>query len=160
MIKKTIKFEDFNGQELTEDFFFHFSKAELVELEVSEKEGFAESLKKIVAAEDGAMIIEQFKKIVLMSYGQKSEDGRRFIKTQALRDEFAQTEAYSQLFMELATSAEAASAFINGVVPASLLAQIPEAAKNETPVTGEVIKPITAMSREELIAKFAEKSSQ
>ena len=120
MLKKTITYEDFEGNSQTEDFYFHLSKAELIELELSEKEGFGEMLKKIVAETDGQRIIENFKKIILMSYGQKSDDGKRFIKTQELRDAFSQTEAYSQLFMDLATNAGEAAAFMRGVIPASL----------------------------------------
>src|SRR6188768_4071496 len=114
MIKKTITFEDYNGTSRTEDFFFNLSKAELVELELSKKGGLAEFMKEIVASDDGQLIIEMFKKIVLLAYGQKSDDGRRFIKTPEMRSEFEQTEAYSELFVELATNADAAAAFING----------------------------------------------
>jgi len=160
MLKKTITYEDFNGQSRTEDFFFHLTKAELVELEVSEKAGFAESLKAIVEAKDGALIIEQFKRIILLAYGQKSEDGRRFIKTQELRDDFAQTEAYSQLFIELATDANAASAFITGIVPAGLAVEIAKADKNTPQPEIETVKDVKDMTREELIAQFAKKTSE
>lgn len=122
MLKKSITFEDFDGNMRTEDFYFNLTKAELVELELSEKKGLAETLKEIVASNDGALIVEKFKTIILLAYGQKSEDGRRFIKTQALKDEFAQTAAYSELFIELATDADAAARFIKGIVPQSGMA--------------------------------------
>ena len=99
MLKKTITYEDFNGEERSEDFFFHLSKAELVELEMSHQGGLSEALKRIVAAEDAKSIIAEFKNIILSAYGQRSEDGRRFTKNQTLRDEFESTEAYSVLFM-------------------------------------------------------------
>lgn len=131
MLKKTITYDDYNGEKQTEDFYFNLTKAELVELELSAgKKGFAEQLQEIVKTEDGKMIIDQFKKIIMQAYGQKSEDGRRFIKSKELCDEFAQHAAFSELFVELATDADAASAFINGIVPAAMASEIAEAAKN------------------------------
>lgn len=120
MLKKTITYKDFNDEEVTEDHFFHLSKAELVELEMSMDGGLSTALENIIKAEDGKAIIAEFKKIVLGSYGQKSADGRRFVKTQELRDEFESSEAYSTLFMELVTDAEAAAEFVNGIVPQGL----------------------------------------
>ena len=120
MLKKTITYEDFNGETVSEDFFFHLSKAELVELEMSHEGGLSAALERIVAAEDGKGIIAEFKNIILGSYGQKSLDGRRFVKNQQLREEFESTEAYSTLFMELVMDADAAAEFINGVIPAGM----------------------------------------
>jgi len=124
MLKKTITYQDFNDEEVVEDFFFHMSKAELVELEMSHQGGLSEALKRIVAAEDGKSIIAEFKNIILSSYGKRSEDGRRFIKNQQLRDEFESSEAYSTLFMELVTDTAAAIAFVNGIVPAGLTEEV------------------------------------
>ena len=118
MLKKTFTYVDYNGVERTEDHYFNLSKAELMEMELSTTGGLAEMINKIVAAQDAPAIVKVFKDLVLKAYGQKSADGRRFIKSKELSDEFAQTEAYSQLFMELATNAEAAAAFVNGIVPA------------------------------------------
>ena len=118
MLKKTFTYTDYNGVERTEDFYFNLSKAELMEMELSTTGGLAEMINKIVAAQDAPAIVKIFKELVLKSYGQKSADGRRFIKSKELADEFAQTEVYSQLFMELATDADAAAKFINGIVPA------------------------------------------
>jgi hypothetical protein len=120
VLKKTITYTNFNDEEVTEDHFFHLSKAELVELEMSHKEGLSEALQKIIAAEDGKAIIKEFKGIILGSYGQRSPDGKRFVKTQELRDEFESSEAYSTLFMELVTNTDAAIEFINGIVPQGL----------------------------------------
>ena len=117
MLKKTFTYTDYNGVERTEDHYFNLSKAELMEMELSTTGGLAEMINKIVAAQDAPAIVKVFKELVLKAYGQKSADGRRFIKSQELADEFSQTEAYSQLFMELATDADAASAFVNGIVP-------------------------------------------
>lgn len=117
MLKKTFTYTDYNGVERTEDHYFNLSKAELMEMELSTTGGLAEMINKIVAAQDAPAIVKVFKDLVLKAYGQKSADGRRFIKSKELADEFSQTEAYSQLFMELATDADAASAFVNGIVP-------------------------------------------
>ena len=118
MLKKTFTYTDFNGVERTEDHYFNLSKAELMEMELSTTGGLAEMIQRIVAAQDAPAIVKIFKDLVLKAYGQKSADGRRFIKSKELSDEFSQTEAYSQLFMELATDADAAAAFVNGIVPA------------------------------------------
>ena len=118
MLKRTFTYVDYNGVERTEDHYFNLSKAELMEMELSTTGGLAEMINKIVAAQDAPAIIKMFKELVLKAYGQKSADGRRFIKSKELSDEFSQTEAYSQLFMELATDADAAAAFVNGIVPA------------------------------------------
>lgn len=117
MLKKTIKYTDYNGIERTEDFYFNLSKAEILTMEMGTEGGFAEMINKIVKAQDMPAIIDVFKKIVLMSYGQKSPDGKRFIKSDEASKEFSETEAYSNIFMELATDAKAASDFINGIVP-------------------------------------------
>lgn len=123
MLKKTITYTDYNGTERTEDFYFNLTKAELTEMELSTTGGMAEMMQRIVAAQDAPAIIKIFKELVLKAYGQKSPDGRRFIKSDALREEFSQTEAYSILFMELATDADAAAKFVNGIVPADTAKQ-------------------------------------
>lgn len=117
MLKKTITYKDYNGNERTEDFYFNLSKAEAFEMELSTTGGLTEMCRKIVAAQDAPSIIKTFKEIVLKSYGEKSSDGKRFIKSDEIATAFSQTEAYSQLFMELATDADAAAKFINGIVP-------------------------------------------
>lgn len=131
MLKKTITYEDFNGETVSEDFFFHLSKAELVELEMSHKGGLSESLKRIVAAEDNKSIVAEFKNIILTAYGQRSDDGRRFIKSQELRDEFQSTEAYSTLFMELVTETDKAIEFVNGIIPTGMDQDLAKVAENQ-----------------------------
>lgn len=118
MLKKTITYTDYNGSERTEDFYFNLNKAEIMEMEMSTTGGLAEMINRIVAAQDAPAIIKVFKDLVLKAYGIKSPDGKRFIKSKELATEFAQTEAYSILFMELATDADAAAKFVNGIVPA------------------------------------------
>lgn len=120
MLKKTIKFTDYNGVERTEDHYFNLTEAEIMEMEMSVNGGLTEMINKIVSAQDAPSIIKMFKELILKAYGQKSADGRRFIKSEELKNEFAQTEAYSILFMELATDADAAATFVNGIVPSKV----------------------------------------
>lgn len=120
MLTKTITYTDYNGTERTEKFYFNLSKAELMEMELTTAGGYGEMLQNIVNAQDGPTLIKIFKELVLKAYGQKSADGKRFIKSEELSTAFAQTEAYSILFMELATDAEAAAKFVNGIIPADI----------------------------------------
>lgn len=117
MLKKTITYMDYNNTERTEDFYFNLTNAEVTEMELSTAGGLAEMIKRIVAAQDAPSIIKIFKDIIMRSYGEKSADGRRFIKSEELSTAFSQTEAYSVLFMELSTDADAAAAFVNGIIP-------------------------------------------
>lgn len=117
MLKKTITYLDYNGVERTEDFYFNLTKAEIMEMEMSTSGGLTEMINRIVAAQDAPAIISVFKKLMLKAYGEKSPDGKRFIKSDKISEEFSQTEAYSQLFMELATNADEASKFVNGIIP-------------------------------------------
>lgn len=117
MLKKTITYTDYDGNQRTEDFYFNLSKAEVAEMEMSSEGGLTKQLGKIVAEQDSKRIIEIFKDLILRAYGEKSPDGKRFIKTPELRAAFSQTEAYSDLFMELAMNAEASAAFVNGIIP-------------------------------------------
>ena len=116
MVKKTIEYDDYNGVKRVEDFYFNLNEAEITEMELSTEGGLTEMIKKIIAAKDQPSIIKLFKELLLKSYGEKSPDGRRFIKNAQLSEEFSQTEAYSKLFMELASNAEAATEFVNGLV--------------------------------------------
>jgi hypothetical protein len=137
VLKKTITYEDFNGETVSEDFFFHLSKAELIELEMSHEGGLSASLQRIVDAKDGKGIIEEFKNIILSAYGKRSEDGKRFVKNQLLREEFESTEAYSALFVELVTDTDAAVEFINGVVPANMIEEAAKLASTDLKVIEE-----------------------
>lgn len=139
MLKKTIVFQDFNGETVSEEHYFHLSKAELVEMEMQQKGGMHEYLQRIVASEDGKAIIAEFKSLILKAYGKRSEDGKRFIKNQEIRDEFVSSEAYSELFMELCTDAERAADFINGIVPVGLEQDLQKLA----PTSEEPLKVVT-----------------
>ena len=126
MLKKTITYTDYDGNERKEDFYFNLNKAEIMEMEMSTSGGMAEMLQKIVDSQDAPAIIKAFKELVLKSYGQKSPDGKRFIKNATLREEFEQTEAYSQIFMELATNAEEAAKFVNAIIPNDVAKELPK----------------------------------
>ena len=121
MLKKTITYTDYNGSERTEDFYFNLTKAEIMEMELTTAGGLSEMIEKIVAAKDAPTIIKVFKDLVLKAYGEKSPDGKRFMKEDAdgrpLYPKFRDTEAYSIMFMELATDADKAAEFINGIIP-------------------------------------------
>lgn len=117
MVKKTITYTDYNGTERTEDFYFNFTKTEVMDMELSIDGGLSTKIESIVKSGDMASIVKTFKDIVLKSYGVKSEDGKRFIKSETKLEEFTQTEAYSIIFMGLATDSQAATEFVNGVIP-------------------------------------------
>lgn len=124
LLKKSITFTDFNDQTVTEDHYFHLSKADLVELEVSHQGGLQTWITHIVEAEDAKALIAEFKKLILASYGMKSNDGRRFLKTQELREGFESSPAYEELFIELVTNSDKAAEFVNGIVPKGLEADM------------------------------------
>lgn len=120
MIQKTFKYTDFNGNVQEETFYFNISKAEAIEMEVSEKEGLSTALQKIVDSKDNKQILATFKDVLMRAVGEKSEDGKRFIKNDDIRDAFIQSPAYDELFMELMTDAGAGAEFIQAVLPQDL----------------------------------------
>ena len=126
MVVEKIKYTDFNGLEREEEFMFNLTEAEITEMELTTDGGLSDSIKKIIAAQDTPEIIKVFKMLLLKSYGEKSADGRRFVKSEKLSEEFSQTNAYSQLFMKLATDDKAAVAFINGIIPESMRERVAE----------------------------------
>lgn len=117
MLKKSITYVDYNGEKRTEDFYFNLTKAECVELETSIKGGLQALINKLVQTKDVNELISLWKRIIYLAYGEKSLDGKYFIKSKEVKDNFTYTEAYSELFMELSTNTDAAVAFINGIVP-------------------------------------------
>lgn len=123
MLKKTITYTDFDDVERTEDFYFNLSKTELMEMNFSEEGGMEKLVKRIIDTKDIKKTIEVFKEILLKAYGQKSDDGKRFIKTidgHRLADDFAQSSAYDELFFELINDEQKAADFVSGIIPKSL----------------------------------------
>ena len=117
MLKKTIKYTDFNDVEREEDFYFNLTKSELTEMQLSKDGGLQAWLEKIVKTDNRPELIKAFKSIILKAYGEKSADGKRFVKSEELSEEFEQSAAYDELFMELLSNEEKAAEFINGLIP-------------------------------------------
>lgn len=140
MFKRDVTYEDFDGEEVTETFYFNLSKRELIQLEVEYKEGLRDALQRIVKSNDNKTLVAEFQKIVLLAYGIKSDDGRRFIKNDTIREEFSQTAAYDSLFMDLAMNDTAAAAFINGIVPKDLAAEVEKATDSLPATISPVVK--------------------
>lgn len=117
MFTKTITYVDYDGNTRTEDYLFNLSKAEIIRMEFSEVGGMEKMIKKIIAEQDSKKLMDLFETIILKAYGEKSADGKRFIKSEELSTNFQQTEAYSELLVELLTNEAAATEFINKIIP-------------------------------------------
>lgn len=143
MLKRNITYEDFNGETVTDVFYFNMAKSELVEMEMSALNGFSKSLARIIETKDAKSLIDEFKKLILLSYGEKSDDGKRFVKNDALREAFSQTAAYQSLFMELATNDKAAAEFIQGILPKDMSDEV---LKSQTAAKLSVLPPPPAAS--------------
>lgn len=131
MIKKTVTYTDYNGVERTESFYFHFSEAEILDMEMSTEGGFAERVQRIVDAKQQTELLKVIKKFVYDAYGVKSDDGKRFIKNDEVKTAFIESPAYSKIFMEMLGDDKIAAEFVNGVVPANMKDELAKiAAKN------------------------------
>jgi hypothetical protein len=127
VLKKTITYTDFSGEKVTEDFFFHLSKAELIEIQMKYPDGgLGEAMQKALDSGDSQTIFKEFKELVLMSYGEKSIDGKRFIKNEEKREKFMSSEAYSEMMMSFFTDPDSAIEFFNGILPAGFVEQMAE----------------------------------
>ena len=126
MLKKTITYTDYDGNQRTEDFYFNLTKAELTNMFNSVSGGLEKYLTRIVAAQDGPALMNAIRDIVKASYGEKSLDGRRFMKSDEIFKNFEETEAYSVFFMELMGDDEAALNFIISVLPQDMQSAIRE----------------------------------
>lgn len=142
MLKKTITFTDYNGEKRTGNYYFNLSKAELLEMQFTTVGGMQRLLEDIVESQDNKRTFELFKGIVLKAYGEKSQDGLRFVKSKELSEAFEQTEAYTELIMEFFQDGQKAADFINGIIPSDLAQEIAkrnDAANGQT-IDGTVIK--------------------
>lgn len=134
MLKKVITYTDYDGNERTESFYFNLNEAELIEMELSAEGGLTQMIQKIVESKDGTRIIKVFKDLIFKAYGEKSPDGKKFVKSEELSKNFSYTEAYNKLFMELATDEKAAADFVNGIIPAKASSEQAALPSNLTPI--------------------------
>lgn len=124
MYKKTIKYTDFNDVDRSEDFYFNLTKAELMELNFKYDGGLSAYITRITNTQDTKALAELFKELVLCTYGEKSDDGKRFMKNPELSANFACTQAYSEFYMLLSTNEKEATKFINGILPKDIVAEV------------------------------------
>lgn len=124
MLKRPITYEDFDGNTITEDFYFNLTKPEMLELDASYKPDIANAFKTAVQEEDRETLLNIFKDLILRSYGVRSADGKRFIKEPEITKEFTQTNAYATLYIELLQDSDLASAFFIGISPSDLAEQL------------------------------------
>lgn len=117
MIKKRIKYEDFDGVEREEDFYFNLTKTELVKWNYSESGGLEEAVKKIIDTKDAKELLKIYDKIITMSYGVKSPDGKKFVKSEEITNDFKDTNAYDVMFIEYLSHPESFNTFIDGIMP-------------------------------------------
>jgi hypothetical protein len=167
LLKKTLTYENFNEEEVKEDFFFHLSQAELVELELNHTGGMSAALQRIIDAEDGAGIVEEIKTIITMAYGVRSLDGKKFIKNEELIKDFRSTGAYDALFMELVMDSDKALQFVRGIMPRGMVEQAEKLAGTETanaPNLPELVELRTTepriVTRDELVSMPIEEFQQ
>lgn len=120
MFKKKITYTDFNGQERTEDFYFNLSRSELIMLESTTPGGYAAMLQRIIDSKDQRQLMNEFTNLIKMSYGVKSDDGKHFIKNDEVVNDFLNSAAFDQMFLEFFTDDNAASDFANGVLPSNV----------------------------------------
>ena len=144
MLKKLIKYTDFNGVERSENFYFNLTESELMDIELETVGGFQQMIQLIIDKQDIPKIVKAFKKILMASYGEKSADGRRFVKSKELSDAFAQTGAYNVLYMELISDANAAAAFLNSIVPEEISARASAAAAEDAHIEAEAKQEVEA----------------
>ena len=151
MYKTQVTYNDIDGNERTDTLYFRFSEAEVTEMQFSQAGGYGTMLQQVIDAQDTPTIMKIFKKFILDSYGEKSPDGRGFIKVRdghRLSEEFEQTEAYSQFFMRLFTDMNEAAAFFNGIFPKDLLEKARESAATkgltDNPTTQKMIDAVNA----------------
>lgn len=128
MLKKTYTYKDYNEVERTETFYFHFTEAEILDMEMSAEGGFAERVQRIIDAKDQAAMMKLIKKFVIDAYGVKSDDGRRFIKNDEVKTAFLECPAFSDIFMDMVTNDELAAEFVNGVIPDTMKKRFAELA--------------------------------
>jgi len=145
MLKESITYDDFNDETVTDVFYFNLTKAELLEMEVSNAGGLSSMLTRIMEQRDEKAIVETFKDLILRAYGEKSDDGKRFTKIDAngrrLADDFVQTAAYAHLFADLTTDADRATEWLGAVLPKDFVSAVEQAAVEASVVKMPPVPP-------------------
>ena len=131
MLKNTITYTDYDGMERTEDFWFNLSKTELTKLDAELPGGVLGVLRKIIDKKDRKALVDFIETLILRSYGVKTLDGKRFVKTPEMAEEFMQTPAYDELFMSILSDTDSQTSFINGVIPQSMAKEIEQTDKKQ-----------------------------
>lgn len=131
MLKKTVTYENFNGDTVTEDFYFNYTKAELSDKQFSVSGGLTNLLEQIIKTNDTSKLYSMFRELILSAYGEKSDDGKYFRKSKEISEDFAHTEAYSTIFMELMSSVDAAIAFVSGILPKDMQSSVRDGLEKE-----------------------------
>ena len=126
MLKRPITYTDFDGNEITEDFYFNLSASDIVNLDAKYEGGLEGAIKRIAAAEDKTAMIMEMEKVILASYGERSEDGKRFRKSDELSSDFRYHAAYDVLFFEIISDENKMVEFITQVIPKALLEKLPK----------------------------------
>lgn len=157
MYKETRTYTDFNDNNRTEDFYFNISKAEFFELEIGAvggmEGGMSEWITKLTSIQDGVKIADVFKTILLKAYGEKSADGRSFLKIDPkdghkLADDFAQTQAYSDMYMDLVMDSQKAAEFFNGIFPNFTEAEIKHWEEEAAKIRAKKLAELSAATTE------------
>lgn len=159
MICKKITYKDFNGQERTEDFYFHMSKADVIKwMSTNGNYTLDKVLGKLIKTENVKDMINEVDYLILHSYGEPSLDGKRFVRSEELSKEFSESEAYSVLFMELVSDAKKAAAFFNGILPDDLAKSINDAMKENPDSLPDVVKDYILTNEQSNITTMPEKT--
>ena len=124
MLKKTITYTDYNDRSRTEDFWFNLSRTEILDMAICKRRDLGKLLSDIITESDPTKFISLIEDLIQISYGRKSEDGKRFIKSEELTRDFTQTEAYSELLVDLALNADKAVEFVNAIIPTKFIQEI------------------------------------
>lgn len=143
MYKKMIKYTDYNGNAREEFFYFNLSKVEVAKWETETAGGMREMLENIIQTKDKQGLVALFDDIIRRAYGEKSADGKYFVKNKDVLERFVSTEAYSNLFMELASDDQAAAEFVNGIIPADLINEAEKAKESGVAIDGANITSLT-----------------
>lgn len=124
MLKKRITYTNFEDEEVTETFYFNLTKADLMEMEVSKRGGLNGYIERIQETNDAGLVFEELKSLMSRSVGRLAPDGRGFSRSQQIRDEFMNSEAFSNFILEMLTDPQLAAEFIQGLIPKNIESEV------------------------------------